>query len=144
MHSGRARTSIRLGLIPVGIAQWGFRMRRPHTTSTCSAMAVLSKYLRTTRPTHRAAEEIQMHLAYIVSMFRSNDFDIPMLIHDKVPPGVDVMKQKRNAISYAYEPTKLGGLVRIKTADPEALKAIHQFLLFQIKDHRTGDPVTVG
>jgi hypothetical protein len=33
--------------------------------------------------------------------------------------------------------------VRIKTANPEALKAVHEFLKFQIEEHRTGDAVEV-
>jgi hypothetical protein len=57
-------------------------------------------------------EEIQMHLAHIVSKFRDNDFDIPMFIHERVPPGVPVMKQKRALITYMYEPTETGGLVQ--------------------------------
>ena len=88
-------------------------------------------------------EEIQMHLAHIVSMFRSNEFDVPMFIHGKQPPGVAVMKQKRSSIRYEYQASGRGGLVRIKTHDPAALKAIHDFLVFQIRDHRTGDPETV-
>jgi len=84
-------------------------------------------------------EEIQQHLGHIVTMFRNNDFEIPMLIHDRVPPGVPVLKRKRDAITYSYVSTDRGGLVRIKTADPEAIKAIHDFLIFQIRDHRTGD-----
>ena len=87
----------------------------------------------------QSREEIQEHLGHIVMMFRNNDFEIPMLIHDRVPPGVPVMKMKRDAITYSYAPTQRGGVVRIKTADPEALKAIHEFLVFQIRDHRTGD-----
>ena len=31
------------------------------------------------------------------------------------------------------------GRIRIQTADPEALKAVHEFLRFQIEDHHTGD-----
>jgi hypothetical protein len=87
----------------------------------------------------QSREEIQGHLNHIVMMFRDNNFEIPMLIHDRVPPGVPVMKKKRDVISYSYVPTEQGGFVRLKTADPEALKAIHQFLVFQIRDHRTGD-----
>jgi len=89
-------------------------------------------------------DEIQMHLTHIVTKFRDNDFDIPMFIHDQVPPGVPVMKEKRALITYAYEPVRTGGLVRIKTDDAAALKAIHEFLLFQIRDHRTGDPEMVA
>jgi hypothetical protein len=87
----------------------------------------------------QSREEIQQHLQHIVMKFRDNDFDIPMIIHDQVPPGVPVMKKKRASITYSYAPAAAGGRVRIKTADPEALNAIHEFLVFQIRDHRTGD-----
>lgn len=90
-----------------------------------------------------ARDEIRMHLSHIVKKFKANDFDIPMFIHDRVPPGVPVMKKKRDAISYTYVETDLGGFIRIKTTDPEALKAVHDFLRFQIRDHRTGDPEAV-
>lgn len=88
-------------------------------------------------------EDIRRHLDHIVMMFQNNNFDIPMLIHDRVPPGVPMMKQKRDVIAYSYVPTDRGGMVRIKTADPEAISAIHKFLLFQIRDHRTGDAVEI-
>src|SRR4051812_14185137 len=84
-------------------------------------------------------EAIRQHLVHIAMMFQNNDFEIPMLIHDRVPPGVPTMKEKHDVISYSYAPSERGGHVRIKTADPEALRAIHDFLVFQIRDHRTGD-----
>ena len=86
-------------------------------------------------------DQIRTHLAHIADLFSSGDFDIPMFIHDRVPPGVPVMKAKRSAITYAYQESARGGLVRIRTSDTEALNAIHEFLAFQIEDHRTGDPV---
>jgi hypothetical protein len=84
-------------------------------------------------------DEIRGHLSHIARMFTEGDFQLPMVIHDKVPPGVPVMKSKRTAISYTFEPTPTGGRVRIATPDKDALEAIHQFLAFQIDDHRTGD-----
>jgi hypothetical protein len=51
------------------------------------------------------------------------------------------MKAKRTAISYTYQESARGGQVRIRTSDTEALNAIHEFLVFQIQDHRTGDPI---
>jgi hypothetical protein len=33
--------------------------------------------------------------------------------------------------------------VSIKTANAEALAAVHEFLRFQIEDHQTGDPLEV-
>ena len=76
-------------------------------------------------------------------MFSANNFDVPMFIHDKVPPGVPTMQAKHDAITYTFQPTDQGGQVRITTHDPDALKAVHDFLIFQIQDHRTGDPTTV-
>jgi hypothetical protein len=84
-------------------------------------------------------DEIQKHLSHIVQMFTSGNFQIPMFIHDTVPPGVPVMKSKHASITYVFEPMPSGGRVRITTTDAEALKALHQFLTFQIDEHRTGD-----
>jgi len=89
-------------------------------------------------------DQIRGHLSHIVTLFSDCNFDIPMFIHDQVPPGVPVMKAKRDAITYTYQETERGGQVRIHTTDPDALKAVHEFLVFQIQDHRTGDAVTTG
>jgi hypothetical protein len=86
---------------------------------------------------------IRSHLTHIAAMFGSSQFDLPMFIHDTVPPGVPIMKEKHDSITYTYAPTERGGQVRIKTYDPDAVKAVHQFLIFHIQDHRTGDPLTV-
>jgi len=88
-------------------------------------------------------DEIRAHLSHIAQMFTEGDFWLPMLIHNMVPPGVPVMESKRAAISYTFEPTPNGGRVRIATADKDALGAIHQFLGFQIDNHRTGDSKAV-
>jgi hypothetical protein len=86
-------------------------------------------------------DEIRMHLAHISRMFSDGDFNIPMFVHDKTPPGVPVMEKLKADIEYKYEETEQGGRVRIKTASQEALAAIHEFLRFQIKEHQTGDPL---
>jgi hypothetical protein len=85
------------------------------------------------------AQAIRGHLKHIATLFSDGDFSIPMFVHDEVPPGVPVMKEKRAEISYNFEELPTGASVRIKTENPEALKAIHDFLRFQIEDHRTGD-----
>ncbi len=76
-------------------------------------------------------------------MFANGEFSIPMLVHDQVPPGVPVMTDKREKISYTFEELPTGGRVRIKTANADALKAIHDFLRFQIEDHHTGDTTEI-
>jgi hypothetical protein len=88
-------------------------------------------------------DKIRAHLSHITQMFTEGDFQVPMFIHDKVPPGVPVMESRRTAIAYTFEPLHRGGRVRIATADKDALEAIHQFLAFQIEDHRTGDTKSV-
>jgi hypothetical protein len=89
-------------------------------------------------------DEIRMHLSHIAKMFTEGDFQVPMFIHETVPPGVPVMESKRRAITYVYEPTPNGGQVRIASTDTDAVKAIHEFLTFQIDDHRTGDSKVVA
>ncbi len=88
-------------------------------------------------------DNIRMHLSHIAKAFSSGDFEIPMFVHDTVPPGVPVMKQMSGKISYKFEETPAGGRVVITTADLHALAAIQQFLRFQIAEHKTGDSTAV-
>jgi hypothetical protein len=88
-------------------------------------------------------EAIRSHLTHIVTMFSNGEFSIPMFVHDQVPPGVAVMKENRAEISYSFEELLAGGRVRIKTTNADALKAVHDFLRFQIEDHHTGDTTDI-
>ena len=85
-------------------------------------------------------EHIRMHLRHITQAFAAGDFDIPMFVHDTTPPGVREMKRLRAKIHYSFEDTPAGGRVVIATADKECVAAIHAFLRFQIREHKTGDP----
>jgi hypothetical protein len=89
-------------------------------------------------------EAIRDHLAIIAEMFSQGDFQLPMLIHATVPPGVETMKRLKNEISYGAEITQRGALLRIRTGNSEAVQAIHEFLRFQITDHRTKDSLQVS
>jgi hypothetical protein len=86
---------------------------------------------------------IRMHLMHIAKAFENGDFDIPMFVHDAVPPGVPEMKKLREHIRYSFEDTPNGGRVVISSTDSEALTAIHSFLQFQIEEHKTGDPMEI-
>ncbi len=88
-------------------------------------------------------DAIRAHLAHIAKMFSEGNFEAPMLIHGRTPPGVPVMKRKKAGIQWNYEEIENGARVVAVTKDREALSAIHEFLRFQIADHRTGDPGTV-
>ena len=88
-------------------------------------------------------DRIRQHLAHIAQAFGHGDFDIPMFVHDTLPPGVTDMKRLRQKMRYSFEETPGGGRVVIATADQQAITAIHRFLQFQIKKHKTGDPIEV-
>jgi len=84
-------------------------------------------------------DQIRQHLKHIAQKFAAGDFSAPMFIHAQTPPGVPAMKQLKAEIEYKFEELERGGRVRISTRNSEAIKAIHEFLRFQIKDHQTGD-----
>ena len=89
-------------------------------------------------------DQIRMHLGHIAKMFAAGNFKAPMLIHDQIPPGVPVMEELKSEIQYKFEETGNGARIRISTSNPKALEAIHEFLRFQIKEHKTGDSLAVG
>jgi hypothetical protein len=80
-----------------------------------------------------------MHLSHIAKMFAAGNFKAPMLIHNTNPPGVPAMTRLKDAIKYEYAETDSGARIRVVTESPQAIDAIHAFLLFQIIDHQTGD-----
>ena len=89
-------------------------------------------------------DQIRMHLKHIAMMFAEGNFKAPMLIHDQTPPGVPVMQKLKSEIKYEYEEIDRGAAVRISTQNPAALQAIHDFLRFQIKEHKTADSLSVS
>ena len=89
-------------------------------------------------------DNIRKHLSHIAMMFAEGNFKAPMLIHDQNPPGVPVMQKLKSEIKYEFEKTDRGGRVRISTENPEAIHSIHEFLRFQIKEHKTGDSLEIG
>jgi len=82
---------------------------------------------------------IRTHLSHITKMFAAGNFNTPMFIHDTVPPGATTMSELRDHIDYRYSDIPAGGRVRIHSSDPTAVAAVHDFLSFQITDHKTGD-----
>jgi hypothetical protein len=90
-------------------------------------------------------DAIRSHLPHIATMFGAGNFDAPMLVHESAKvPGTTMMAARKEQIRYRYQETRTGGRVDIVTSDREALAAIHEFLRYQIAEHKTGDPTTVG
>ena len=89
-------------------------------------------------------EAIRSHLPHIAMMFGQGRFDAPMLVHDsKNVPGTKVMTALKDRIRCTYVETPSGGRVNIVTTDSQAVAAVHEFLTFQIKEHKTGDSIAV-
>jgi hypothetical protein len=84
-------------------------------------------------------DQIRRHLRHIALKFKQGDFDAPAFIHDKEPPGVSTMKRLSERIEYRCDEIENGARVVISSNDREAVAAVHEFLRFQIADHRTGD-----
>jgi hypothetical protein len=84
-------------------------------------------------------DQIRSHFGHIVTLFAAGDFSAPMLIHAQNPPGTETLKRLHDLIQYKLETTEKGARIRITTKDPDALRAVHEFMRFQISDHQTGD-----
>ena len=84
-----------------------------------------------------SVSDIRMHLKHITDAFAKGDFSKPLLTHGEMPDGVADLQRLKSSIRYKYEDTPHGGAVRITTSDPEALKAVHAFLKYQVREHKT-------
>ena len=82
---------------------------------------------------------IRAHLPHIVQSFGQGDFSDPAFVHDQAVPGTETMTRLRDRIAYKYEDVRDGGRVRITTRHARARAAVHEFLRFQIEEHKTGD-----
>ena len=78
---------------------------------------------------------IRAHMRDIAGRFAAGDFTLPGLVHAQEVPGTLVMAERRDRISYTADTLPQGGQVRITTADPASLEAIHAFLAFQRDAH---------
>src|SRR4051812_46544451 len=87
---------------------------------------------------------IREHLRTIASAFAAGDFGAPRATHDDIPPGTATLLRLRTVLAYRFVETARGGRVEMGSSDRAAVAAIHEFLRYQISEHHTGDPLTVG
>lgn len=95
------------------------------------------------RSDKKSLEAIRTHLPQIVQQFAKGDFSTPAFVHDQDVPGVADMTRLRDRIGYVYDDIRDGGRIRITTRHARARSAVHEFLRFQIQDHKTGDSVEI-
>jgi hypothetical protein len=96
--------------------------------------------LRATDPKDSATiASVRTHLHGIASEFTKKDFKTPTFVHGYTPDGVKQMERLHSSINYRYEDVDSGARIRMTTSNPEALDAIHDFLRFQVIEHRTSN-----
>jgi hypothetical protein len=88
-------------------------------------------------------KQIRDHLATQARKFTFGDFSAPEHTHAQVPPGIEDMKKLNKLIDYRYDQLNRGAILKITSKNAQAVDAIHDFLKFQIADHKTGDPTTI-
>jgi hypothetical protein len=81
-------------------------------------------------------ETIRAHMRDIADRFARGDFTIPGFVHAGDVPGTRVMADRKAQITYETRELPGGAEVRIRSGDPVAIAAIHEFLAFQRTDHR--------
>jgi len=89
----------------------------------------------------RTIGEIRSHFREIAEAFAAGVFEKPLATHDEMPPGAATLAANRSRVRYAYQERPAGASVIIETDDSATLEAIHDFLRYQIVEHKTGDPV---
>jgi hypothetical protein len=88
-------------------------------------------------------KQIRDHLRTVSQEFANGVFTSPIATHAEIPPGVTAMRDRKTRIRYAYEETPAGARVIIGTTDRTARTSVHKFLKYQIREHATGDPLSV-
>lgn len=81
---------------------------------------------------------IRAHLRQTAQQFARGEFSAPEATHAMVVPGTVMMAARKEKIRYDFRELPQGGEIRITTSDPQALRAVREFLAFQRSDHRTG------
>ena len=93
--------------------------------------------LQRDRDDSAGAAAIQAHMRAIARAFAAGDFAAPATVHLETVPGVPVMRARRTSIRYETSDLPRGAALRIRTSDPDALAAVHRFLEYQRREHRT-------
>jgi hypothetical protein len=88
--------------------------------------------------------QIRRHLHAIASAFSAGDFSTPAFVHMQTIPGAREMAARRSSIAYVVSDLPRGGQVRMITRDTVALRAIHEFVAFQRREHHSGGDSTMS
>jgi hypothetical protein len=132
-----------LGVPVPALAQMGFDQERTTHHFLLRPDGGIIRVDANTAADHASTQAIRTHLRRIARDFAAGRFDAPVATHAEEPDGTAVMRALASRIRYAFEETPAGAMVRIASADPNAVAAIHEFLRYQIREHHTGDPTGI-
>ena len=80
---------------------------------------------------------IRRHFRAIADQFARGDFETPFAVHAEKVPGTEVMRDRKERISYAIVDLPRGAALRLTTKDPEVRKAIADFMAYQRREHHS-------
>jgi hypothetical protein len=78
---------------------------------------------------------IRAHMRDIAAAFARGDFAVPGFVHAQEVPGTAALAEARGAVTFTADTLPRGGQVRIRTADSALVRAVHEFLAFQRREH---------
>jgi hypothetical protein len=88
-------------------------------------------------------DTVRMHLQHLSLELAAGNFGKPVATHNEMPDGAADLIRLAGGIGYRFESMKNGGRIRIRAVGREARAAVHAFLRYQIREHATGDPLTI-
>ena len=80
-------------------------------------------------------DQIRRHLREIAEAFASDDVSLPAFAHMREAPGMAFLAARKDRIESVYRDLPRGAELRLVTNDPEAIRAIHQFMDHGTRDH---------
>jgi hypothetical protein len=87
---------------------------------------------------------VRRHMREIAAAFLAGDFTKPFQVHAEAVPGTSAMAARRKLIQYETMDRPRGAEVKLRTADPAAVAAVHQFLAYQRGAHHAGGHEMTG
>lgn len=78
---------------------------------------------------------IRGHLRKEQQLFSRGDFSDPMAVHGMAMPGINVLRRKADQIEFVYRELPAGAELTYRTADDQALSALHEWFDAQLLDH---------
>jgi len=87
--------------------------------------------------------QIRGHFQHIARMFADGNYNAPMLVHSQNVPGTATMTRLKADLHWDMQELPRGASITVTADNKEVTDAVHDFLRFQIADHKTGECTAV-